>query len=168
MTSPEFEEIIKRTKKIVLSAIAKNLSDNYTHAIDDVVQETYLRAYKSLESGKFRGDSQIGTWLYKIAKNESQRMNAKLDKEEIKKQKLVLEINTLESVENTDNEDRLIKFFHFLSVIPEKYSEVLKNQLAGKTEKDISKSLGISKGTVKSRASRGKDFIRKLFSKEEL
>ena len=33
----------------------------------DVVQETYLRAYKGL--GKFRGDSQFTTWLYRITAN---------------------------------------------------------------------------------------------------
>jgi RNA polymerase sigma-70 factor (ECF subfamily) len=32
-----------------------------------VVQETYLRAYKGI--GKFRGDAQISTWLYRITAN---------------------------------------------------------------------------------------------------
>lgn len=36
-------------------------------AMDDVLQETYLRAYRSRES--FRGDASIGTWLYRIAYN---------------------------------------------------------------------------------------------------
>jgi len=33
----------------------------------DVVQETYLRAYKGI--GKFRGDAQFSTWLYRITAN---------------------------------------------------------------------------------------------------
>jgi RNA polymerase sigma-70 factor (ECF subfamily) len=35
--------------------------------VDDLVQETYLRAWKSL--GGFRGDSRFSTWLFRIAVN---------------------------------------------------------------------------------------------------
>jgi len=34
---------------------------------DDVLQEAYLRAFKAL--GRFRGDSSLGTWLYRITYN---------------------------------------------------------------------------------------------------
>ena len=37
----------------------------------DVLQETYLRAYRSLR--KFRGDSAFGTWLHRITVNCSPR-----------------------------------------------------------------------------------------------
>lgn len=35
---------------------------------NDITQETFIQAFKSLE--KFRGESQIYTWLYRIAKNK--------------------------------------------------------------------------------------------------
>ena len=35
---------------------------------EDVLQETFLRAYRHLDS--FKGDSKLSTWLYKIATNE--------------------------------------------------------------------------------------------------
>jgi len=34
---------------------------------DDVLQEAYVRAFKAL--GRFRGDSSLGTWLYRITYN---------------------------------------------------------------------------------------------------
>jgi RNA polymerase sigma-70 factor (ECF subfamily) len=34
---------------------------------DDVLQEAYVRAFKSL--GRFRGDASLGTWLYRITYN---------------------------------------------------------------------------------------------------
>jgi RNA polymerase sigma-70 factor (ECF subfamily) len=37
--------------------------------MDDVLQETYLRAYRGRES--FRAEASIGTWLYRIAYNAS-------------------------------------------------------------------------------------------------
>lgn len=36
---------------------------------DDVLQETLIKAWKSLDS--FRGDAAMGTWLYRIATNEA-------------------------------------------------------------------------------------------------
>lgn len=36
---------------------------------DDLLQDTFVKAWKGL--GKFRGESQIYTWLYRIATNES-------------------------------------------------------------------------------------------------
>ena len=36
---------------------------------DDLVQNTFVKAWTNI--GKFRGDSQISTWLYKIAINET-------------------------------------------------------------------------------------------------
>jgi RNA polymerase sigma-70 factor (ECF subfamily) len=51
---------------------------------EDVVQETYVRAFTHLES--FRGDSSLATWLSRIAMNEAlgrlrkQRPNVEIDK----------------------------------------------------------------------------------------
>ncbi len=61
MTETEFARIVHATKAVVLSAVEKHLAGRFYHAIDDVVQETYLRAYRSLTSDKFRGDSAIST-----------------------------------------------------------------------------------------------------------
>lgn len=52
---------------------------------DDIVQEVFIKVWKSL--GNFRNDSQLFTWLYRIATNESitflnrkkQRNNISLD-----------------------------------------------------------------------------------------
>ena len=52
---------------------------------DDIVQEVFIKVWKSL--GNFRNDSQLYTWLYRIATNESitflnrkkQRNNVSLD-----------------------------------------------------------------------------------------
>ena len=36
---------------------------------DDLLQNTFMKAWSSLDA--FRGDARLGTWLYKIAINES-------------------------------------------------------------------------------------------------
>lgn len=54
---------------------------------DDVLQNTFVKAYRNL--GRFRGDSKLSTWLYRIATNEalswlrgSQRRNARFSAED--------------------------------------------------------------------------------------
>ncbi|MCB1142398.1 MAG: RNA polymerase sigma factor [Leptospiraceae bacterium] len=163
MESNEFAKIVNSTKRVVLSAVQKNLAERFSYAIDDVVQETYIRAFRALEKGKFRGESEISTWLYTIARNEALRVNARQEKEEKKLEKL--------KKDSLENSGGFTSFFSIDSMmelmkrLPEHYSSVLQKQLSGKTEKEISGELGISPGTVKSRASRGRSLIKKLLSK---
>jgi RNA polymerase sigma-70 factor (ECF subfamily) len=49
-------------------ALALHLSGNASDA-EDIVQETFLRAYRHL--GEFEGRSQFATWLYRIALNRA-------------------------------------------------------------------------------------------------
>ena len=37
------------------------------HLAEDITQETFIRVYRAL--GSFRGDSELGTWIYRIAIN---------------------------------------------------------------------------------------------------
>lgn len=60
-----FDEIVRRTYRDVYT-LAVRLMDDQEDA-GDVVQEVYVRAFKGLR--RFRGDSAIGTWLYRITAN---------------------------------------------------------------------------------------------------
>ncbi|MGI8794849.1 MAG: RNA polymerase sigma factor [Acidimicrobiales bacterium] len=60
-----FEELVRQTTASTYT-LARRLCGNEEDA-RDVVQETYLRAYKGLKS--FRGDAQFSTWLYRITAN---------------------------------------------------------------------------------------------------
>jgi len=163
MNERDFAEIVKRTKKTVLSAIEKNMAARFYHAIDDVAQETYIRAYNGLVKNSFRGDSSIDTWLYKIARNESLRMNQKLTREE-EKAKKASEYNLF--AQEPDSGDTAYLQDH-LTLLPEKYRSVLTLTSQGFSIKDISQKLGIRSGTVKSRASRGKKIIHENIRRED-
>jgi RNA polymerase sigma-70 factor (ECF subfamily) len=60
-----FEEIVARYQARVFR-LAWRLTGNDSDA-KDVLQETFLRAYRGL--GSFQGRSRFGTWLYRIATN---------------------------------------------------------------------------------------------------
>ena len=60
-----FEELVRATYADTYT-LAKRLTGNEEDA-RDVVQESYLRAYRGLK--RFRGDAQFTTWLYRITAN---------------------------------------------------------------------------------------------------
>ncbi len=161
MTNSDFTEIVNSTKSIVLSAIEKNLAERFFHSIDDVVQETYLRAYKALVSGKFREESKLSTWLYTIARNESYRMNEKLMREEKKIEKATMKLKQQNLIE-LSQEEKPNLLIQYLKQIPEKYKTILQYYSDGFSEKEIAEKLSIKQGTVKSRTFRGKEILRKI------
>ncbi len=162
MTEREFAEIIDSTKGTVLSAIQTHLADRFYHAIDDVAQETYIRAYRSLIKKKFKEESLISTWLYTIAKNESLRMNKKLSREEMKFQKSVEKMKADAEYVSSENDLDIEALRKAIGNLPEKYRSVIELVSRGFTEKQISEKLEIKRGTVKSRSSRGREMLEKL------
>lgn len=162
MTQKEFATIVGQTKAVVLQAVRKHLAAQFYDEIDDVVQETYIRAYRSLVAGKFKEESSLETWLYRIAANEAKRMTQKMLREENKRKRLShsIDINTPE-VHYTD-----LSLKHVIEKLPEKYKDVLKLKALGHDENEIAGTLGIPKGTVKSRLSRSKLILYKLLQEE--
>ena len=62
-----FDELTRRYRPRIV-ALALHLTGD-SHDADDVAQEAFLRAYRSL--GDFRGASEFFTWVYRIAINLS-------------------------------------------------------------------------------------------------
>jgi len=59
-----FDLIVKRYSGMVFGLAARLLGPEEA---EDIVQETFLRAYRALE--RFRGEASLKTWLYTIALN---------------------------------------------------------------------------------------------------
>ncbi len=60
-----FTDIVRTFKKQVYQ-LALDLSRDHDDA-EDITQDVFIRVYKALE--KFRGDSKLSTWLYRITVN---------------------------------------------------------------------------------------------------
>lgn len=161
MDHKEFATIVNRTKAIVLKAVQKHLAAQFYEAIDDVVQETYIRAYKSLVAGKFKSESTLETWLYRIAANESKRMNQKLFRELKKVSRIAVAMD--DSMEVVFDGIEIKKMIEKLPLI---YKDVLQLKAQGECEENIAKRLNLPRGTVKSRLSRGKQILYKLLQEE--
>jgi RNA polymerase sigma-70 factor (ECF subfamily) len=175
MDQEAFASIVEETKGFVLKAIRKSLFSEYYYAIDDVVQETYLRAYRSLVKNKFREESKLSSWLYTIARNESIRMNKRLKSGERRREKYFeknmeyLNNDSENNIEEKLEKDDLIeKLNEAVKKLPAKYEKVIDLYVKGFNEKEIAKFLSISRGTVKSRVHRGKAKLKEMLDKEEI
>lgn len=166
MDDREFAEIVNKTKWIVLSTIKKYQPARFHHAIDDVVQETYIRAYKSLKRKKFREQSSMETWLYTIAKNESLRMTKKLSREEEKlknaSEELIFSARGVWFRRSEAKEAQTTHMKNLVKDLPEIYRDVIELITLGFSENQISERLAIKRGTVKSRASRGRELMQSM------
>ena len=147
----------------------------YGHGnIEDVVQEVFVKAYFSLK--RFRGDASFGTWIYRIAINQT--------RDEIKKtsRNLSLEASLSEATmralqdlwtQSADEEDHdrspsegLQQFVsQTITALPEKLRSVVTlKDLEGLSYQEVSQVLRCSLGTVKSRHSRARAKLRTLLA----
>jgi RNA polymerase sigma-70 factor (ECF subfamily) len=64
-----FEVLVRRYQLPIIRLCVGMLGDR--HAAEDAAQDVFFSAWRSL--GRFRGDAQFSTWLYRIATNQCLR-----------------------------------------------------------------------------------------------
>ena len=131
-----YEEYFDRIYDKVLSVV-KNDDD-----AEDICQETFISVYKNLS--KFREESNIYTWIYRIAINKTYDF--------FKKRKLEFEINEdVLSLPEDINFDTSLILEEKLKLIPEKEKEiVLMKDIYGYKLKEIAEIKNMNLSTVKS------------------
>lgn len=125
-------------------------------AAEDVAQEAFLRAYRSL--GQFRGQSTFRTWLYQIATNVARTQSARRrDRKETQEPEGSHE---RERPSSEDVEGRVIahdQLRRALKELPDDWREALVlRDIEGLEYREIADVLGIPMGTVESRIFRGR------------
>ena len=166
MTENEFSVLFRETKKIVLSAIGRHFSKNYSHYIDDVVQETYIRFVRNVDKKVFPDERSRNNYLYTIAKNESLRASERLKREELKAHKAI-KADLVKEGRDDVSYDEDYEFLHeYISKLPSKYRDVVSLLAEGRSEKEISVKLDIKCGTVKSRTHRARAMLKELMEED--
>jgi RNA polymerase sigma-70 factor (ECF subfamily) len=80
------------------------------HDAEDVTQETFIRVYRSIH--KFRNDSALGTWIYRIATNECIRFLSRKNKMTVSAESVNSElINSLKASDYIDYDDVVVVKF---------------------------------------------------------
>lgn len=141
----------------------------------ELTQETFLRAFKAI--GRFRGESELKTWLFRIAINES-RNRHRWWKRRFRDKTVSLDDNVGDSDvrlhetlagDSEDPEATLLRREHrealenALASLPEAFREVIVLcDIEGQSYQQIAEVLKINIGTVKSRIARGREELRRI------
>jgi RNA polymerase sigma-70 factor (ECF subfamily) len=147
-----------------------------TEAAKDLVQETFLNAYRGFKD--FRGDAQVSTWLYTIASRACLRMRRKrkgaperelsLD-EFIPTQdgefRLQIPMEGLTPEEALQNKELRQALDAAINKLPKKYKMVLVlRDMEGLSAKEVGSIMGLNERAVKSRLHRARLFVRRELS----
>ena len=152
---------------------ANSLLSNHQDA-EEVAQDTFLRARKSIVN--FRGECSLSTWLYHIATNlarnkhwywwrrkrgESVSLDSQVGDDENTKLCDVIAGDDDTPAEETESNEFARTLPEAIASLPAKYGDVIKLRVARDLSyEEISAELGISVGTVKSRLSRVREYLR--------
>jgi RNA polymerase sigma-70 factor (ECF subfamily) len=144
-----FEEIFRAHRGRVF-ALCQRLCASRALA-EDAFQETFLDVYKGLRS--FRGESQLGTWIYRIAMRTALRVRARhpapVD--------LDFDLAGVAPHDALDARDRARRVQAALDALPaEQRVVVALFAVDGLSHAEIADILGIPEGTVWSRLHKGR------------
>jgi len=153
-----FKLIVSRYENLIAKIIIPMVGNKYD--ADDIGQETFIRFYKSMK--QFNGDSQLGTYLARIAIN--------LSLNEIKKRKRLrifsaISDNVITSVNSEKSNDTTELVNKALTQLNPKYrSIIVLRHIQGFSTKETADILNIPLGTVLSRLSRGQNKLKKIIT----
>ncbi|WP_121907384.1 RNA polymerase sigma factor [Ulvibacter antarcticus] len=144
-----FRELVSKYKERLYWQIRKIVLDH--DDTDDVLQNTFIKVFRNID--KFKSDSKLYTWMYRIATNESITFLNKKSK----KQKITIEavqnhlIQNLESDVYFEGDQMQLQFQKAIATLPEKQRLVFNMKyFEDHTYEDLSEILGTSVGGLKS------------------
>ncbi len=146
-----FVILVRRYDRALRSLAYRLLGDR--HAMDDVLQEAYLKAFRSID--RFRADASFNTWLYRIVHNacidqlRRQRPTSLLDFEPPTTEHLEQEVSLRTDVGRA------------LAALPETHrAVVMLVDVDGFDYGEVAAIVGVPVGTVRSRLSRARASLR--------
>ncbi|VWX35934.1 RNA polymerase sigma factor RpoE [Limnobacter sp. 130] len=148
----------------LLTRMVRNQED-----IEDVVQETFIKAYRAI--GNFRGDSAFYTWIYRIAINTAKnllvtqgrrpstlRESNDGDSETFEDNAALSNIDTPESLYQTKQIGEAVN--EAMAALPEELrSAIVMREIDGLSYEEIAAAMDCPIGTVRSRIFRARESI---------
>jgi RNA polymerase sigma-70 factor (ECF subfamily) len=147
-----------------------------SEAAKDLVQETFLNAYRGLKH--FRGEARVSTWLYTIASRACLRMRRKRKGEPERELsldefvptsngefRLQIPVDGLSPEEALQNKELQQALDSAINKLPRKYKMVLVlRDMEGLSAKEVGTIMGLNERAVKSRLHRARLFVRRELS----
>lgn len=168
-----FDRLVKERSGDIYALLYRLTED--AEEARDLTQETFLRAFQSI--GRFRGDADLKTWIYRIAINQARNrwrwwrrrrreVHVSLDADRGQAEQPLSASLAAPSEINPEQEtlahEREAVLRAALKTLGRSYREaVILRDVEGLSYEEIAAALEISIGTVKSRLSRGRLELRR-------
>jgi RNA polymerase sigma-70 factor (ECF subfamily) len=126
----------------------------------DLAQETFIKVWQNLP--KFRNESSVGTWIFRIAVNTclgQLRKDKKMPKSDLP--------DHLPQEQSVNIEPEVQLLYRFISELPEIERLVISLELEDVNQKEIAKIVGISESNVRVKIHRIKKTLTQKFQKHE-
>jgi RNA polymerase sigma-70 factor (ECF subfamily) len=151
-----FTEVMRAHENRVFAVCLRILADR--EAALDATQDTFLTAFR--KAGQFQGNSELGTWLYRIAINtcyDQIRRWKRRPSEPIPDHLELVDEYAESTVESAGYRHEILAA---LATLPVEFrSAVVLSDIEGLPLPEIALALGVPVGTVKSRVFRGRRML---------
>jgi len=165
-----FAELVARYRNQITSYIYR-MTNDYDGAVD-LAQETFVRLYRAVD--RYQSSYAFSTYIYRIATNlaiselrkrRRRRLVSLTGFFQPKDGRESCEFDPIDERPLQDTElvveERRLAVQRAISTLPEKYrAPLILRDVEGRSYEEISRILQTSEGTVKSRISRARDFLR--------
>jgi len=167
----EFDRIVEQHQKRIYNVICR-LIDDPEEALD-LVQDTFVAAYRAF--GRFRGDSDVYTWLYRIAVNRTKNRLKQLGRLqsaqtfsldeplEMDGEQLQREVHdTTHAPERVLEMQELLRMIdRYVRALPHDFREaIVLRDYEGLSYRQIAEIVGCSEKAIKSRLHRARTMLR--------
>ncbi len=163
-----FDILVQKYQHKVVNLVGRFVSDQAE--CYDITQDAFIKAYRAI--GKFRGDSQFYTWLYRIAANTAKNYLTSRarkspsysvdvdDAEHFEGESGLKEYATPENLLLTEEIKRTV--FKAIEALPDDLkSAITLREIEGLSYEEIAEVMDCPIGTVRSRIFRARDVIDK-------
>ncbi|MBL4655549.1 MAG: RNA polymerase sigma factor [Bacteroidia bacterium] len=153
-----FEEIYKSHWQKVFRLCMGYVNDQ--EWAQDIAQETFITVWQQLP--KFRKESAIGTWVFRIASNQCLRQIEKQNR--MPKSELPVEI---EDITQTNIEGKVQFLYKSISELPEIDRIIISLELEDLKQAEIANIVGLSESNIRVRIHRIKEKLSQKFENYE-
>jgi RNA polymerase sigma-70 factor (ECF subfamily) len=156
-----FRALISRHKEKVRNLIYLTLGN--TDSLDDISQEVFISVYRKLKS--FRFESQFTTWLYRITVNKCRDHLRKIKIRSIFSPFTTESENLISPEQVPDDYDIKLIVRQAVATLPEKLRiPLILKDFDGLSYQEISETMGVELGTIKSRIFRAREGLKKILT----
>jgi len=171
-----FTELVHRYRGRIYG-LTLNLLHNASDA-EEITQDTFIRAYRGLS--RFRGDSSLSTWLYRIALNLARNrywyffrrrrqhwlsLDRPLNEDSDATFADVVAASDHDPAQETVTGEFTAVVAACMERLDHKHREILiMRNVLDLSYEEIARALGINVGTVKSRIARAREYLRSLLT----